>query len=131
MLRSPLRAYRVCGRTGFRLGLAKLSSACFPFSNGARRLQRAIEGEVDETLQNVFGKWPSGQEHPQIDGCEDYLNQQVGVRLGTQDSSANPPFNQVPTDVAPFSPEALGRLNNFRGLIDRSHQALQHCLSMV
>src|SRR6266566_4554490 len=40
-----------------RLGLARLSSACFPFSDGARRLQGAIEGEVDETLQNASAEW--------------------------------------------------------------------------
>src|SRR6266566_143844 len=69
-----------------RLGLARLSSACFPFSDGARRLQGAIEGEVDETLQNASAEWPTGQEHTQKDGCEDHLNQQVSVRLGTQNS---------------------------------------------
>ena len=52
-----------------------------------------MKGEVDETLQYVSGEGPAGQEHAQIDGCEDGLNKQVSVRLGTQNSSADPPFN--------------------------------------
>jgi hypothetical protein len=98
---------------------------------GVAGLKNACKCEFDESFQYVTTERSARQEHAQVDRRKDHLNEQIGVGIGTQDSFAYPPLNQLPTDIAPFSPEALDRRSNLRGLVDRSHEALQHRLPMV